>query len=297
MRENLSDLITFLNVVKEGSFTRAAALAGTSQSAVSQTVSNLEQRLQLKLLNRTTRSLTLTEAGEKLVTLVAPAIEDINIGLEQLGELRDTPSGTVRISADEYAIQQVLWPKLAPVIKQFPEINLELITDYGLVDIAKGGFDAGVRRGGLIAKDMIAMQISNEHKMSVVVSPDCSLQDTLPKVPSDLVSLPCINLKLPTHGDNFPWIFSVDEQEYRIRVKGQVVVNGINQVVQAALDGYGYAYVPEVLVAKLIDSGQLISVLPSYCITHSGYYLYYTSRLQSSAAFKVILDALKHSKP
>lgn len=296
MKENLSDLVTFLNVVKEGSFTRAAALAGISQSAVSQTVSNLEQRLQLKLLNRTTRSLTLTEAGEKLASLVGPAIEDINIGLEQLGQLRDTPSGTVRISADEYAIQQVLWPKLAPVIKQFPEINLELITDYGLVDIAKGGFDAGVRRGGLIAKDMIAMQISCEHKMSVVVSPDCAKQYSPPEAPHDLVSLPCINLKLPTHGDHFPWVFTVDDHEYKIRVKGQVVVNGVNQVVQAALDGYGYAYVPEALVSKYIDSGQLISMLPSYCITYPGYYLYYTSRLQSSAAFKVILDALKYSK-
>ncbi len=296
MKENLSDLVTFLNVVKQGSFTRAAAVAGTSQSAVSQTVSNLEQRLQLKLLNRTTRSLTLTEAGEKVVALVGPAIEDIYSGLDQLGELRDSPSGTVRISADEYAVQQVLWPKLAPVIKQYPEINVELITDYGLVDIAKDGFDAGVRRGGLIAKDMIAMQISDENKMSVVVSPDCMLQNPGPKVPSELVSLPCINLKLPTHGENFPWVFIVDEQEYRIRVKGQIVVNGVNQLVQAALDGYGYAYAPTALVSKFIDSGQLISVLSSYCITHPGYYLYYTSRLQSSAAFKVIQDALKYAK-
>ncbi len=233
MKENLNDLITFLTVVQEGSFTRAAVKSGTSQSAVSQTISNLEARLQLKLLNRTTRSLTLTDAGERLRQLIGPAIEEIAEGLGQLAELRDRPVGRIRISADEYAIQHVLWPKLAPVLRNFPDINLELITDYGLVDIAKERFDAGVRRGGLIAQDMIAIPISGEHRMVVVVSPHCPSGFNLPESPAELLSRPCINLQLPTHGQNLPWTFLMDGQEQKLRVKGQMIVNGINQVHQA----------------------------------------------------------------
>ncbi|MGP9800574.1 LysR family transcriptional regulator [Rheinheimera sp. NSM] len=296
MRENLTDLVTFLSVVKEGSFTKAAAKAGTSQSAVSQTVSNLEQRLKLKLLNRTTRSLTLTEAGEKLVALINPAIEDISTGLEQLINLRDTPAGTIRISADEYAIQQVLWPKLAPVLKNYPDIKLELITDYGLVDIAKERFDAGVRRGGLIAKDMIAIPISAEHQMAVIASTELLKQYSAPAQPADLLQLPCINLQLPTHGDNFPWVFKIADHEHKIRVKGQLVVNGINQAVQAALDGYGFAYVPRTLVTTQLQQQKLVTVLDHYAITYPGYYLYYTSRLQSSAAFSIIVNALRYRR-
>lgn len=294
MRDNLNELVTFLTVVREGSFTRAAAAVSTSQSAVSQTVSNLEKRLQLKLLNRTTRSLTLTEAGERLVSLVRPAVDDINSGLEQLSELRDTPTGRVRISADEYAVQQVIWPKLAPIIKNYPEISVELITDYGKVDIAQEGIDAGVRRGGLIARDMIAIPISDENRMAVVASPDIVKQYKAPMVPEDLLQLPCINLKLPTHGDNFPWLFLINGHEHRLRVKGQVVFTGVNQVVEAALDGYGFAYVPENLVSHHIEAGRLVPVLSDCCITHPEYYLYYTSRLQSSAAFKIIIDALRN---
>ncbi|HFJ3758713.1 TPA: LysR family transcriptional regulator [Salmonella enterica] len=293
MKENLNDLITFLTVIQEGSFTRAAVKSGTSQSAVSQTISNLEARLQLKLLNRTTRSLTLTEAGERLAQLIGPAIEEISDGLEQLSALRDKPAGRVRISADEYAIQQVLWPKLAPVLRNFPDIQLELITDYGLVDIARERFDAGVRRGGLIAQDMIAIPISAEHRMVVVVSPHYLSDQGLPDVPAELLTLPCINLQLPTHGQNLPWGFLVDGQEQKLRVKGRIIVNGINQVHQACLDGYGFAYLPQALVQNDITFGRLLTVLDDFTITFPGYYLYYTSRLKSSAAFNVIIDALR----
>ncbi|EMH4033238.1 LysR family transcriptional regulator [Klebsiella oxytoca] len=293
MKENLNDLITFLTVVQEGSFTRAAVKSGTSQSAVSQTISNLEARLQLKLLNRTTRSLTLTDAGERLRQLIGPAIEEIAEGLGQLAELRDKPVGRIRISADEYAIQHVLWPKLAPVLRNFPDINLELITDYGLVDIAKERFDAGVRRGGLIAQDMIAIPISGEHRMVVVVSPHCPSGFNLPKSPAELLSRPCINLQLPTHGQNLPWTFLMDGQEQKLRVKGQMIVNGINQVHQACLDGYGFAYVPQALVQHDIAAGRLLTVLDDFTITYPRYYLYYTSRLKSSAAFNVIIEALR----
>ena len=296
MKENLNDLIMFLAVVQEGSFTRAAVKVGTSQSAVSQTISNLEARLQLKLLNRTTRSLTLTEAGERLAQLVGPAMKEISVGLEQLADLRDKPAGKVRISADEYAIQQILWPKLSPVLKNFPEINIELITDYGLVDIARERFDAGVRRGGLIAQNMVAVQISAEHRMAVVVAPHYLSDSHPPETPGELLTQSCINLQLPTHGQNLPWVFLIDGQEQKIRVNGQVVVNGINQVHQACIDGYGFAYVPLALVQNDIASGQLITVLDKFSITHPEYYLYYTSRLKSSAAFNVIIEALRHKK-
>jgi len=296
MKENLNDLITFLTVIQEGSFTRAAVKSGTSQSAVSQTISNLEARLQLKLLNRTTRSLTLTEAGERLALIIGPAFEEISDGLEQLAEMRDKPAGRVRISADEYAIQQVLWPKLAPVLRNYPDIHLELITDYGLVDIARERFDAGVRRGGLIALDMIAIPISAEHRMVVVVSPHYLPGKDLPETPAELLTLPCINLQLPTHGQNLTWTFLIDGQEQKLRVKGQIVVNDINQVRQACLDGYGFAYVPQALVQNDIDSGQLLTVLDDFTITFPEYYLYYTSRLKSSAAFNVIIEALRNKK-
>lgn len=294
MKENLNDLSTFLTVVQEGSFTRAAVKSGTSQSAVSQTISNLESRLQLKLLNRTTRSLTLTEAGERLAQLIGPAIEEISVGLEQLADLRDKPAGRIRISADEYAIQQVLWPRLTSVLRNFPEINIELITDYGLVDIARERFDAGVRRGGLIAKDMIAIPISAEHRMVVVVSSRYLSNHSLPEIPAELLIQPCINLQLPTYGQHLPWVFLIEGQEQKLRVNGQIVVNGINQVHQACLDGYGFAYLPQALVQHNINSGQLITVLDNFTITYPGYYLYYTSRLKSSAAFNVVIDALRH---
>ncbi|MGL5239867.1 MAG: LysR family transcriptional regulator [Kluyvera ascorbata] len=296
IKENLNDLLIFLTVVREGSFTRAAAKAGTSQSAVSQTISNLEARLQLKLLNRTTRSLTLTEAGERLAQRIGPAIEEIAEGLDQLAEWRDKPAGRVRISADEYAIQQVLWPKLAPVLRNYPDIHLELITDYGLVDIAKERFDAGVRRGGLIAQDMVAIPISAEHRMAVVVSPDHLPAQGLPENPEQLLALPCINLQLPTHGQNLSWTFLINGQEQKLRVQGQIIVNGINQVHQACLDGYGFAYVPQALVQHDIISGKLLSVLERFTITYPEYYLYYTSRLKSSAAFNVIVEALRYNQ-
>ncbi|TFZ51676.1 LysR family transcriptional regulator [Serratia proteamaculans] len=293
MKENLNDLVTFITVSQERSFTRAAAKAGTSQSAVSQTISNLERRMQLKLLNRTTRSLTLTEAGERLLGLVGPAIEEISAGLNQLADLREKPSGTVRISADEYAVQQVLWPKLAPVLKNYPEIKLEIITDYGLVDIAKERFDAGVRRGGMIAKDMIAVPISGQHHMVVVASPKFLSEHPSPRVPSELLAFPCINLQLPTHGKNLPWVFSIEGREHKLSVNGQLVVNGINQALQAAIDGYGFAFLPKALAQTHLTSGNLITVLETFSITHPEYYLYYTSRLQSSTAFNVILTALR----
>lgn len=290
---NLNDLATFVAVVRHQSFTRAAAKLGVSQSAISQTITQLETQLQLKLLNRTTRSLTLTEAGTRLLHLVEPALEDIQLGLETLANLRTTPSGTIRISADEYAIDQVLWPRLAPLLRQYPDIKIELIADYGRVDIAKERYDAGVRRGGLIAKNMIGIPISAPTTMTVVAAHAFFKQHAPPQIPAALSSLPCINLQLPNHGEDFLWVFNVDGQEQKLKVNGQLVFNNLKQIIQAAIDGFGCAYVPQALVQTELKKSQLVSVLPDYCITYPSYYLYYTSRLQSSVAFTLVKDALK----
>lgn len=294
MQEKLNDLAIFIAVAREGSFTRAAVQVGSSQSAVSQTVSHLENRLQVKLLHRTTRSVTLTEAGERLLSVVAPAIDEIQSGLVQLSELRGKPAGTVRISADEYAVQTVLWPKLKPFLMTHPDIKLELSIDYGQIDIAKERFDAGVRRGGLLAKDMIAVPISGPNRMTVVASPNFLTTHNTPKVPADLTHFNCINLRLPTHGENLPWMFSVDGNQQRVKVNGQLVFNSVNQVLDATLAGFGLAFLPHRMVEGYLAAAKLVAVLEEFYITHEPYYLYYTSRLQSSAAFQLVRDTLKH---
>lgn len=294
MKEKLNDLAAFLAVAREGSFTRAAAKFDSTQSAVSQTVSNLEQRLQIKLFHRTTRSVTLTEAGERLLETIAPALDEIEMGLTALSELRNKPAGTIRISADEYAVQTVIWPKLKDFLIDHPDIKLELSINYGQIDIAKERYDAGVRRGGLLAKDMIATQISPENRMTVVVSPEYLAQHSVPESPEDLTKVDCINLRLPTHGEHFPWTFMVDGHRQRVKVSGQLIFNSVNQILDAAVRGYGFAFLPHPMVESLIAERKLRAVLEEFHITHEPYYLYYTSRLQSSAAFRLVRDALKH---
>ncbi|WP_288131168.1 LysR family transcriptional regulator [Microbulbifer sp.] len=294
MKENLNELSAFMVVAKEQSFTRAASKLATSQSAISQTVKNLEQRLGIKLLSRTTRSVTPTEAGERLMALIGPALEQINAGLNQMSALKDKPAGTIRITADEYAVSAVLWPKIREFLYQYPDIKIELSTDYGLVDIVEGRYDAGVRRGGLVAKDMIAVPISDEIKMMVVASPRYLERRGIPKKPQELATRhDCINLRLPTHGGLWPWSFTEKGREVKIRGEGQLVFNSINSVLEAALAGYGLAYVPESMAEPYIKEGELAEVLAGYNMVHPGYYLYYTSRLQSSPAFSLLLEALR----
>ena len=295
MKDNLNELSAFMTVAREQSFTRAASKLATSQSAISQTVKNLEQRLGIRLLSRTTRSVTPTEAGERLMALIGPALDQIDAGLTQITALKDKPAGTIRITADEYAINAVLWPKIREFLHQYPDIKVELSTDYGLVDIVEERYDAGVRRGGLVAKDMIAVPISAEIKMMAVASPRYLESRGVPKKPQDIASQhDCINLRLPTHGGLWSWSFKEKGREVKIRGEGQLVFNSIGNMLEAALAGYGLAYVPESMAEPYIEGGQLVEVLAGYNMVYPGYYLYYTSRLQSSPAFSLLLEALRY---
>lgn len=290
----LRDLEAFLAVAEEASFTRAAARLGISQSALSQVIRGLEESLGLPLFARTTRSVSVTPAGERLLLLIGPAVGQIHAGLEKVTELRDKPSGTIRISADEYAVHSVLQPALRHFLPQYPDINVELTVDYGLTDIISGRYDAGVRRGGLVAKDMIAVNISAPHPMSVVGSPAYLARRQAPQQPRDLTDHACINLRLPTHGEHFAWVFAKTGQEQRVRVEGQFISNSIASAREAALHGLGLAYLPLAYVSDALESGQLVEVLPQWRKTFEPYYLYYPSRRHPSAAFTLLLEALRH---
>lgn len=294
MKDNLSDLQAFVVVAREQSFTRAAAQLGTSQSALSQRVKNLEGRLGLRLLSRTTRSVTPTEAGERLAALVGPALKEIDAGLAQITALKEKPAGTIRITADEYAATAVLWPAIKDFLHDYPDIQVELSVDYGLVDIVAERYDAGVRRGGLVAKDMIALPISPEVRMRVVAAPSYLAQHGRPDRPEELTRNACINLRLPTHGGFFAWTFRVDGREQKIRGEGQLIFNSIHRVLDAALDGFGLAYLPEEMARPHLEAGRLFSVLDDYAMVFPGYHLYYTSRLQASPAFSLLVEALRY---
>jgi len=292
--ENLRDLNAFVVVAQEGSFTRAAARLGVSQSALSQTVRNLEERVGIRLLNRTTRNVSPTEAGDRLLSSVSPALEEIDRGFSQLGALRDRPAGTVRISADEYAIQSVLWPALERFLREFPEISVELTTDYGRTDIVRERHDAGVRRGKLVSKDMIAMRIGPDVPMAVVAAPSCFKERRRPNEPQDLADHPCINLRLPTHGALFEWTFSKGAKDLRVGTQGRLVFSSIHEVRQACLSGFGLAYLPRDYVVWHLEDGQLVEVLSSWRKTFEGYHLYYPNRRQHPPALAVLIEALRY---
>jgi DNA-binding transcriptional LysR family regulator len=293
-RKILEDLLAFCAVARERSFTRAAARLGVSQSALSHTVRGLEERLGLRLLARTTRSVAPTQAGERLLQSVAPRLEEIEAELESLRELREKPAGTIRISAIDYVADTILWPKLAKVLRDYPDIRVEITIDYALTDIVAQRFDAGVRSGEQVAKDMIAVRIGPDMRMAVVGAPAYFAARPAPTAPQALIGHNCINLRLPTHGGLYAWEFEKDGQELNVRVEGQLVFNGTNQMLNAALDGFGLAYVPEDLARPHIAAGRLERVLEEWCPPYSGYHLYYPSRRQSSAAFAVVVDALRY---
>lgn len=292
--DNLRDLNAFVVVAEEGSFTRAAARLGVSQSALSQTVRNLEERVGIRLLNRTTRNVSPTEAGERLLSAVTPALEQIDRGLAQLGSLRERPSGTIRLSADEYAILSLLWPALARFLALYPEINIELVTDYGRTDVVRERFDAGVRRGKLVSKDMIALRIGPDMPMVVVGAPSCFAERKPPRRPQDLSDHPCINLRLPTHGEFFAWTFSRGGKDLRVTTEGRLVFTSVVQVRQACLAGFGLAYLPLDFVAGHIAGGELVEVLGDWRKTFEGYHLYYPNRQQHPPALAVLIDALRY---
>jgi len=292
-RGNLDDLSAFLIVAREGSFTKAAAKLGVSQSALSYTIKELEARLKLRLLTRTTRSVSPTAAGERLLRNAGPRIDEIEAELAALSELREKPSGTFRITATEYATTAILLPKLARLLREHPDIKVEIISDYGFTDIVAERFDAGVRDGEQIAKDMIAVRIGPDARMAVVGAPSYFRNRAEPKKPQELVEHNCVNLRLPTHGGLYAWEFEKGSRELRVRVEGQLFFNTTTQMLHAALAGFGLAYLPEGLVQPHINKGRLKRVLEDWCPPYPGYHLYYPSRRQPSAAFSLLVDALR----
>jgi DNA-binding transcriptional LysR family regulator len=295
-RENLNDLLAFVAVAKDRSFTKAAAQLGVSQSALSHTVRGLEERLGLRLLTRTTRSVAPTEAGERLLRAAGPRLDEIEAEMAALSELREKPSGTIRITAHDHAVRAVLWPALEQLLPDYPDIKVEIVIDYGLTDIVAERFDAGIRSGEMVAKDMIAVRIGPDMRSAVVGAPSYLAKQARPKTPQDLTTHACINLRLPTHGGLYAWEFEKGGREIRVRVEGQLVFNGTAPMLDAALSGFGLAYVPEDTVQAHLANGRLIRVLADWCPPYPGYHLYYPSRRQPTPAFALLVNALRHRR-
>jgi DNA-binding transcriptional LysR family regulator len=294
LRTNLNDVVAFLAVAREKSFTRAAAQLGVSQSALSHAISGLEARLGVRVLARTTRSVAPTEAGERLLRAIGPRLEEIDAELTGLSELRDKPAGTLRITAGEHSAEAILWPALSKLLPRYPDIKVELVIDYGLTDIVAERYDAGVRLGEQVAKDMIAVRIGPDFRMAVVGAPSYLADRPMPKLPQDLTAHQCINLRLPTYGGIYAWEFEKRGRAVKVRVEGQLVFNNIALRVNAALAGLGLAYLPEDQVQAYLTEGRLVRVLADWCPAFSGYHLYYPSRRQTAPAFTVLVDALRY---
>lgn len=292
-RTPLADLQAFVTVAQTRSFTRAAAQLDVSRSALSHAITGLEARLGLRLLNRTTRSVSVTEAGERLLNVLAPRFEDIATELDQLTAARDTPAGTVRITSHDHAIRTVLWPRLLPLLQQYPDLLIELSVDYALTDIAAQRFDAGVRLGNRVDKDMIAVRISPDFRMAVAASPGYLQGRSRPRTPRDLTEHACINLRLPTHGNLYAWEFEKRGRQLQVKVGGQVVLNNTLLMLQAALDDRGLCYVPEDLIQPYVQAGLLQPVLEDWWPRLPGYHLYYPSRRQLSPALALVIAALR----
>lgn len=296
-RNELGDLTAFLAVAEERSFTRAAARLGTSQSALSHTVRRLEARLGLRLLTRNTRSVTPTEAGERLLATLRPALDDIDARIAALSEMRETPAGTVRITASPHPAETILWPALARILPGYPDIKVEIALDSTFVDIVAERFDAGVRIGEQVAKDMIAMRIGPDLRMAVVGSPSYFAGHGRPQAPRDLTQHACITVRLPTLGAVSAWEFERHGRTSSVRVEGPLVFNEMNMTLNAARAGFGLAYVIADKVADDVARGTLVTVLEEWCPAFAGYHLYYPSRRQLSPAFNVIKEALRWQSP
>lgn len=293
-RETVTDLLAFVAVAREGSFTRAAARLGVSQSALSHTIRGLEERLGIRLLARTTRRVAPTEAGERLLRTVGPRLDEIDTELAALSELRDKPAGTIRVTAGEHAAQTILWPAVARLLPDYPDIRIEITVDNGLTDIVAERYDAGVRLGERVAKDMIAVRVGPDMRMAVVGSPAYFARRAPPKKPQDLADHSCINLRLPTSGGLYAWEFEKGRRELKVHVDGQLVFNNIALRVDAALAGFGLVYLPEDQVEAHIADGRLIRVLADWCPSFPGYHLYYPSRRQPTPAFALFVESLRY---
>jgi len=292
-RQDLNDMLLFMAVAQERSFTKAAARLGTSQSTLSHTIKQLEQRLGLRLLARTTRSVSPTEAGERLLRTLIPHLQDIEGEIDALMAFRDKPSGLVRITLSDHAYGWIVWPKLKPVLRDYPDIKVELNLDNGFRDIVEERFDAGVRLGESLDKDMIAVRISPDWRLVAVASADYLDRHSIPRTPQDLVHHNCINHRQSRSGGLYAWEFAKDGRELRVRVEGQLTFNTTIAMVEAASAGLGIAYVPESLVADKLSAEELVQVLDEWSPMFAGYYLYYPTRRQNSAAFNVIVNALR----
>ncbi|PPU00477.1 LysR family transcriptional regulator [Xanthomonas arboricola] len=293
-RDNFKDLLALIAIVREGSFTRAAAKLGVSQSALSHTIRGLEATLGLRLLTRTTRSVAPTEAGERLIQTVAPRFAEIEQALSALGEMRDTPAGSVRITATDYAARAILWPKLSGLLRDYPEIKVEIVVDNGLTDIVADRYDLGVRLGDQVEKDMIAARIAPDRRMAIVAAPSYLARRPIPRTPQDLTAHSCINLRMQTAGGIYAWELEKDGREVIVRVDGQLTFNGTYEALDAAVDGFGIAFVQEDLARPHIKAGRLRWVMKDWSPTWPGLHAFYPSRRHCSPAFNLVVDALRY---
>jgi len=293
-RENIADLTAFLAVAREQSFTRAAAQLGVSASALSHTMRKLEERLGVRLLTRTTRSVAPTEAGERLIATIGPHLDEIEAGLAALSELRDRPAGTIRITTVDHAAETILWPALSDFLAKYPDIQVDLIVDNTLRDIVTERFDAGIRMGERLARDMIAVRIGPDIRMAAVATPAYFAEHGKPKTPQELAQHRCINMRLATLGGVYVWEFEKGNREINVKVEGQLTVNDIAVIKRAALEGVGIGFIPEDIIQHHLDSGELVRVLADWTPPFPGYYLYYPSRRLQSPAFALLVDALRY---
>lgn len=294
-RDNINDILVFIAVARERSFTRAAAKLGMSQSALSHIVRGLEERLGVRLLTRTTRSVSPTEAGERLLQNVGPRLEEIDAEITAISDLGDKPAGTVRITAIDHVIDTVLWPRIAPLLPQYPELHIEISSDYRLVDIAAERFDIGVRHGDQVEKDMIAVRLTADVPMRIVGAPAYFARQPAPASLQDLMTHNCINLRLASSGGLYAWELLHDGQPIEARVRGQAVFTNVHHMLAAALDGVGVTFLPESLVAPHVEAGRLVSVMEDWCPSFPGLHAYYPSRRHSSRALGLVIDALRYA--
>jgi DNA-binding transcriptional LysR family regulator len=294
MRKDLHDLVAFLAVAREGSFTRAAAKLDTTQSALSHTIRKLEGRLGVRLLARTTRSVSTTEAGQRLVTSIGPMFDDIEAELTGLSSFREKPAGAIRISTSVHAVEAVLEPMLATFLPRYPDIQVEVSANNELVDIVAERYDFGIRLGEQVGNGMIAVRVGPDFRMVVVAAPSYFKRRFRPTVPQDLTGHNCINIRLPTYGTLFPWEFEKEGREIKVRVEGQLTLNSTAHILRAARDGLGLAWVPEDMARSYIEAGELITVLEDWCAPFPGYHLYYPNRRHMSSALTLFVDALRY---
>jgi DNA-binding transcriptional LysR family regulator len=294
MAHNLNDILVFLAVARERSFTRAAAKLGMTQSALSHIIRGLEERLGVRLLTRTTRSVSPTDAGERLLQNVGPRLEEIEAEIAAVSDLGDKPAGTLRITAIDHVVDDVLWPRIAPLLPQYPDLHVEISADYRLVDIAAERYDIGVRWGDQVEKDMIAVRLTPDVKMMIVGAPSYFSHRPVPASSQDLMKHNCINLRLASSGGLYAWELRHDGQDLEVRVRGQLVFNSAYQILQAALDGCGLAFIPEDLAGEHVRAGRLTSVMADWCPSFPGLHAYYPSRRQNSRALALVIDAIRY---